>query len=78
MVAQIGVVLWRGSALVRSDAGPGGDLRIALAWTVLGLIGGWLAERRGAPGLALWLGAGFWLFFTGLLWLQALAGKPPL
>ena len=76
MAAQAGVILWRGSALVLSDAGPGGDLRVALAWTTLGVAAGWLVERRGAPGLALWLGAGFWLFFAGLLWLQALAGKP--
>ena len=75
---QAGLILWRGSALVRSDAGPGGDLRIALAWTGLGVAVGWLAERRGVPALGLWLGAGFWLFIASLFWLQALAGKPPL
>lgn len=73
---QIGVIVWRGSALVRSDAGPGGDLRVALVWTALGWAVAWLAERSGAPVLALWLGAGFWLLFAALLWLQALAGKP--
>ena len=61
-----------------SDAGPGGDLCIALVWTALGLAAGWFAERGRAPTLALSLGAGFWLFIGALLWLQALAGKPPL
>lgn len=78
MAAQTAVIAWHGSALVLSDAGPGGDLRIALVWTVIGMAAGWWAERRGAPTLGLWLGAGFWLFFGALLWLQALAGKPPL
>ena len=78
IAAQIGVILWRGAAWVRSDAGPGGDLRIALAWTVFGVAAVWLAERRGAATLTLWLGTAFWLFFASLLWLQALAGKPPL
>jgi hypothetical protein len=78
LAAQIGVILWRGSPLVRSDAGPGGDLRLALIWTALGIGAGWLADHWNAPALALWLGAGFWLFIGALLWLQALAGKPPL
>jgi hypothetical protein len=76
VAVQAGVILWRGSALVRSDAGPGGDLRVALAWTVAGMAAGWLAERRAAPGLALWLGTGLWLLLAALVWLQALAGKP--
>lgn len=76
VAVQTGVILWRGSSLVLSDAGPGGDLRIALVWTVLGLACGALADRRGASELALWLGSGFWLLVAVLLWLQALAGKP--
>lgn len=76
MALQLGVIIWRGSALVRSDAGTGGDLRVALIWTVAGALVGWLAYRRGASVLALWVAAGFWLFFAALLWLQALAGKP--
>jgi len=78
LAVQIGVIAWRGGAHVRSDAGPGGDLRLAVAWTLFSFAVGLWADRRGAPALALWLGAGFALLFTALLWLQALAGKPPL
>ncbi|HEY3444597.1 MAG TPA: hypothetical protein VGK29_27855 [Paludibaculum sp.] len=78
LAVQIGVIAWRGSAHVRSDAGLGGDLRLALMWTLLAFAVGLWAERRGAPALALWLGAAFAILFAALLWLQALAGKPPL
>jgi hypothetical protein len=47
-------------------------------WTLLAFAVGLWAERRGAPALALWLGAAFAILFAALLWLQALAGKPPL
>ena len=75
---QIGVIVWRGGTPVRSDAGPGGDLRLPLAWTIIGIFAAWIASRCGASALALWLGAAFWIFFAALLWLQALAGKPAL
>lgn len=78
LALQIGVIVWRGGTLVRSDAGPGGDLRLPLTWTIIGIFAAWMASRRGSPALALWLGAAFWLFFATLLWLQALAGKPAL
>jgi hypothetical protein len=47
-----------------------------LAWTAAGLAAAWIAERKGVSSLALWIGGGFWLWLAGLLWLQALAGKP--
>jgi hypothetical protein len=73
---QAALIVWRGSARVLSDAGPGGDLRVALAWTLLGIAALWAAGRRQAPELAVWIGTGLWVWAAALLWLQALAGKP--
>lgn len=74
--AEVAFLLWRGSAIVRSDAGPGGDLRYPLAATLLAIPILLVMNYFRLPLLAGGLFSGFWLFFVVLLTLEALAGKP--
>lgn len=69
-------LLWRGSVLVRSDAGPGGDLRYPLFATLLAIPILLVMDYFRLPLLAGGLFTGFWLFLIALLALEALAGKP--
>lgn len=74
--AQAAFLLWRGSAIVRSDVGPGGDLRYGLAATLMAipvLLG---MQYFRLPLLAGGVFTGFWLLLIALLVLEALAGKP--
>lgn len=74
--AQLVFLVWRGSAIVRSDVGPGGDLRYPLVVTLLAIPVFLVMGHFHLPLLAGWLFAGFWLFLIVLLVLEALAGKP--
>lgn len=74
--AQVAFLLWRGSPIVRSDVGPGGDLRYGLAATLVAipiLLG---MQYFRLPLLAGGVFTGFWLLLIVLLVLEALAGKP--
>lgn len=74
--AQAAFLLWRGSPIVRSDVGPGGDLRYGLAATLMAipiLLG---MQYFRLPLLAGGVFTGFWLLLIALLVLEALAGKP--
>lgn len=75
-VAQAGFLLWRGSPVVRSDAGPGGDLRYGLIATLLAIPILLTMHYFRLPLLAGGLFTGFWLLLIALLVLEALAGKP--
>ncbi|MBN9664004.1 MAG: hypothetical protein J0H49_37740 [Acidobacteria bacterium] len=74
--AQAAFLLWRGSPVVRSDVGPGGDLRYALAATLAAIPILLTMQYFRLPLLAGGVFTGFWLLLIVLLALEALAGKP--
>ncbi len=74
--AQGAFLLWRGSPIVRSDVGPGGDLRYGLAATLLAIPVLIVMQHLRLPLLAGGVFSGFWLLLVALLILEALAGKP--
>lgn len=73
---ELAFLLWRGSAIVLSDAGPGGDLRYPFVATLLAIPILLLMNHFRLPLLAGGLFSGFWLFLVILLALEALSGKP--
>ncbi|WP_321474835.1 hypothetical protein [uncultured Paludibaculum sp.] len=74
--AQIVFLIWRGSPIVQSDVGPGGDLRYPLIATLFAIPVLLVMLHFRLPLLAGGLFSGFWLLIITLLVLEALAGKP--